>query len=317
MSANFHDLRRNIMFISKKFLTFLGIILCVSAVVMVAAFWKTDVSSGTTDLEIYNQHARDGLAEINLPVNNDLNAINSAADNLTNFVYYRSGVQISQSNKDLLKNTEQNFRSQSKKITPDQLSQILTDVVVERLPNLTNSEIESAAESLRGFTAPDLPLRFQQGRTNVTLRANGEGLMPVSTFQSEVINIRNSCVNKYVQSAIASRISLEIERKISAFSDASPEYFGNAKSGLTPMQALLITYSVVTDDYLDYNQSGLNQRMQSVQQGISQVIGGAYSSPANHRAYGENGYLYSSPASLALNDTSINRILTLIAERGF
>jgi hypothetical protein len=305
------------MFRSKKVLTLLSITLCVSVVLIVTAFWKTNVSSGVTDLEVLNQEINNGLTEINLPTSNNLNAINSAADNFANFVNYRSGVQINQTNKDLLKSTEQNFRTGSKKITPAQLSQILTDVTLERLPNLTNIDIGNATESLKGFTAPDLPLRFQQGRNNVTLRANGEGAMPASTFQSEVTGIRDSGTNKFMQSAISSRISLEVERKVNMLSDASPENFGNAKSSLTPLQAMLITYSVVTDDPLAYNQSGLNQKMQNTQQGISQAIGGPYSSPANQRAFGENGYLYSSPANLVLNDATIARILNLIAERGF
>ena len=124
-------------------------------------------------------------------------------------------------------------------------------------------------------------------------------------------------MNKYVQSAIASRITLEVERKVNTLSDASPESFGSAKSSLTPLQAMLIAYSVVTDDPLACDQAGLNAKMQSTQQGISQMIGGPYSSPTDQRAYGENGYLYSSLASLALNDATMNRILTLIAERDF
>jgi hypothetical protein len=305
------------MFANKKIIAFLVLAVCAFSVVLAAAFWKTDVSTGTTDLEVFNQEVRNGIAEINLPTSNNLNAINSATDNFANFVSYRAGIQINQTNKDLLKNAEQNFWTSSKKITPAQLSQILADVAAERIPNLTNTEISNATESLRGFTAPDLPLRFQEGRANVTLRANGEGTMPAATFQGEVTSIRDSGINKFAQSAISSRLSLEVERKVNMLVDASPESFGNAKSKLTPLQAMLVTYAVVTDDPLAYNQNGLNQRMLSTQQGISQVTGGPYSSSSNQRAYGDNGYLYSSPASWALNDATINRILTLIAERGF
>jgi hypothetical protein len=302
---------------SKKLLTVLGLALFAISLVMVTAFWKTEVSSGTTDLEVLNQEIRSGLAEINLPTSNNLNAINTATDNFAHFVSYRAGIQINQTNKDLIKNTEQNFRSNSKKITPDQLSQILSEIAVERIPTLTNSEINDATESLRGFIASDLPLRFQQGRSNVMLRANGEGIMSASTFQGEITSIRDSGVNKFAQSAISSRISLEVERKVNMLTDASPESFGSAKSSLTPLQALIIAYAVVTDDPLAGNQADLAQKMQNRQQGISQAIGGPYSSPTNQRAYGVNGYLFSTPAGWALNDATINRILTLIAERGF
>ena len=159
---------------NKRVLAFLAAALCVLSVAIIAAFWKTDVSSGTTGLEEFHQHVREGLAEISLPTSNDAAAINSAADNLGNFINYRSGVQISQANKDLLKNTEQNFRSQGKKITPDQLSQILTDVAVERFPTITEAEINSAMESLRGFYHPDLPLGFKRAGSTSTLEGTGK-----------------------------------------------------------------------------------------------------------------------------------------------
>jgi len=299
---------------NKRVLAFLAAALCVLSVAIIAAFWKTDVSSGTTGLEEFHQHVREGLAEISLPTSNDAAAINSAADNLGNFINYRSGVQISQANKDLLKNTEQNFRSQGKKITPDQLSQILTDVAVERFPTITEAEINSAMESLRGFNHPDLPLGFKKGRIYVYPRGNGEGTMFAEAFKTEAINIRNSGLNKFMISAASSRISLEIERTINALADASPEYFGTAKSKLTPLQAILITYAIVADDHLGYNQVGLNQRMQTMQQRISQAIGEPY--PAGQRAYGDNGYITPMPVSVALNDATVSRILNLIEERG-
>ena len=115
-------------------------------------------------------------------------------------------------------------------------------------------------------------------------------------------------------SAASSRISLEIERTINALADASPEYFGTAKSKLTPLQAILITYAIVADDHLGYNQVGLNQRMQTMQQRISQAIGEPY--PAGQRAYGDNGYITPMPVSVALNDATVSRILNLIEERG-
>jgi hypothetical protein len=304
------------MFSNKRNLTFLVALFCIAILVISALTWKTDTSSGVTSEEEFKEQIRNGLAEIDLPTSNNLSEINSASDNLANFISYRSGIQISQANKNLLKNTEQSFWAESKSVTPEQLNQILTDVVLERIPNLTNTNITNATESLRGFNASNLPTGFQQGRSNVRLRSNGEGIMSATLFQTEVTDIRDSGVNKFVQSAISSRIALEVERRITLLADASPETFGEAKSELTPMQAMLITYSIVTDDPLAYNQAGLQQKMQGIQQGISQAIGASYPSPQNYRAYGENGYIYSSPANLALDDSSITRILNLIIERG-
>lgn len=281
-----------------------------------ASLWNAETSSGITADEGFKQQIRNGLAEINLPTNGDVSTIDAASTNLVNFVLYRSGVQIAQNNIDSLRVSELASRNQSKYITPSQLSQILTDVVIERIPNLSNADVSAATETLRGFNAPDLSAGFQQGRNYVKLRANGDGTMSASTFQTEVTNYKNGGMSRAMQSAISNRIALEVERKINLISDASPQYFGDAKSRLSPMQAMLITYSVVTDDPLAYNQTGLEQRMHSLQQGIATATGQSHPSPQNHRAYGDNGYLYSSPAGLLLNTASISRIVELINERG-
>jgi hypothetical protein len=278
--------------------------------------WKGNITSGTTNQEEFYQQIRNGLAEINLPTSNDLNAINSANENLSEFIYYRSGVQLSQTNKDLLKDTEQKAWAQSRRITPAQLSQILSDVALERLANSTDAEVSQATEALRGFNAPDLPAGFLQGRNLVKLRANGEGTMTTAKFTSEINAIRNSSSeDSLLVSAVVSRTSLEVERRVKTLSEASPEAFGDIDERITPMQAILIAYSIAADDLLTYNEAGLQQKMQNVRQGISQATGQPYSNPQGHRAYGANGYIYSSPVNLLLNDTTTTRILNLIKER--
>ncbi|MFN6962869.1 MAG: hypothetical protein ACK4S4_03795 [Pyrinomonadaceae bacterium] len=289
---------------------------CLLAVAATSLIWSSSISTGATPDQAFKQQIRNGLAEVGLPTSNNLSQISAATNNLADFVYYRSGVQISNSNKSLLGTVEQSFWADSKRIAVSQLSEILTDVIVERIPQLTDTQIASATETLRGFNAPGLPTGFQQGRSNVKLRANGEGTLYATDFQSEVTSIRNGGVDKAEYSAIANRVALEVERKVNLLSSASPEYFGNAKSGLTPMQALLITYSVATDDPLAYNQTGLQSRMQSLQQGISHATGQQYPSPSGNKAYGENGYLFSTPVSLVLNDSSITRVLNRISEQG-
>ncbi len=304
------------MFGNKRNLTFFAVSFCVLALATVAFNFSTNTSSGTTLDEEYKQQVRNGLAEINLPSSTDSNLINAASDSLAGFMSYRSGIQISQVNKNLLAGKEQSAISQSKGITPSQLSQILTQIAGERISSLTDSEISNATENLRGFNSPDLPASFQLGRSNVKLRANGEGVMTATRFQTEVTGIRDGGLNKFVRSAISSRIALEVERKVNLLRDSGSPEFAQAKSKLSPMQALLITYSIVTDDPLTYNQAGLQQKMQNLKQGLSQVTGQTYSSPTSQKAFGDNGYLFSSPSGLILNESAVTRFLNLVSEQG-
>lgn len=278
-------------------------------------FWKGNIASGTTNREEFCQQVRNSLAEISLPTSGDPSAISSATENLAEFVYYRSGVQLSQNNKELLKELEQKSWAQSKQITSAQLSQILSVVALERLANASDEEINRAVESLRGFNASDLPEGFRRGRDSVKLRANGEGTMSIEEFTDRLNSIRNSHFDdNLLATAVANRVSLEVERRIKILSGALPETFGNASESITPMQAVLIAYSIVTDDPLAYNRAGLQQRMQNLQQGISAVTGQNYSNPQGQRAYGANGYIYSSPADLILDDVTVAKILNLIKE---
>lgn len=193
------------------------------------AFWNSDKASGTTNQEAYRLQVQNGLAQLNLPTSNNLSAINAANDNLSTFIYNRSGVQLTQSAKNLIKDTEERAWSQDRRVTPAELSQILADTAIERLAHSTEAEVNQAAEVLRGFNAPDLPAGFVQGREKVKLRANGEGAMTMSTFVHEVNSIRTSGVasNNFLVSAIANRTALEVERRVNVLSEASPETYGS------------------------------------------------------------------------------------------
>jgi hypothetical protein len=295
-------------------------------------FWKTSSTSGITNGEEFNQKIRNSMAEVNLPRTNDSAAITTASESFSNYVYYRSGVNLGPTNKSLLRQIEQNAWNQSKKISNSQLAQILTDVAFEKLVTLTDSDINNMAETLRGFNDRSLPAVYQNGRTMVRLRANGEGSMEPQYFVSQLISIRNTQTaysqNPYggrpplvVQSsraALYNGIVNEISACVSVLKAADPNFFGDpttASKGLTPMQAMLVAYSVISDDMLVGNEAELRQKMSILQQTISQYWATPYPSPQGRRAYGTNGYIYSSPTNYLLDEASVARILNLINER--
>lgn len=300
----------------KKSYAFLITSLFVISVVIFTLTWKIP-TYGTTNEEQSKQLIRDALSEINLAKTNDTTAIITASDNLTNFIYYRAGVQLSESNKLALRNSEQTARTQAKRITKDDLAQILADIALTKLSNLTDSQLSNATETLRGFDAPDLPASFQSSRGWVSLRSSGAGTMTPTEFTNQANSIRGSNANSRVGSSLVTNsIASEISKKVDVIRDASPDFFDNTKSDMTPMQAVLISYAVVADDNLAENQSQLTQNMQALCQKITQINNGQlYPSPQGHRAYGPNGYIYSSPTDLLMDEAAVNSLIAKIQER--
>ncbi|MBX3296527.1 MAG: hypothetical protein KF762_12545 [Acidobacteria bacterium] len=292
------------------------IIICFCAVILGALTWKLNVASGVTATEEYIHKVRDGLAEINLPKTNDSSLVNAIPEGLSDFFQSRSGVSISQSNRDLLRSAEQNARNNSKEVDAAALTQILTDIALERLPTLSDTEIANITNSLRGFDAPDLPQSFQNGRSMVKLRGSAYKGMSADDFNSKLTEARNDgASNSVMQGLIYTLLEKEIDQRVYLFSQADPQFFGGTKSRMTPAQALLITYSVIADDPL-FTQAEIAQRMQYNQQLGSRASGSNFPSPQGHKAFGDNGHLYSSPVSILLNDASVERLLTLVQERG-
>jgi hypothetical protein len=297
-----------------RFLLVVGILWGVAALVAVVRF---NAIQGETLTEEYKQKVNQALAEISFPTSLNQNAIDNATENLSSFMYYRSGIQLSQSNKDLLRTTELNFWSNNKRVDPATLTSILADLVYEQVPQLSNTQITEITEGFRGFNAPGLPASFQENRNFVTLRASGRGQMSTSGFSTELTALRDGGIGtKTAQTMVYVAVDAEVNRKTKMILDASPNFFGGVEMRMTPLQAVLVAYSIVTDDQLLYNQSELQQRMQNMQTGIQQAIGQSYPSPSGYRAYGGNGYIFSSPAQTILTDARITRLLTSIQERG-
>ena len=313
------------MFRNKKTL---ALALCIFTLLIGGVFFlQTNSTSGVTYDEEFNQGMRNALAEINLSNDGSLVTVNASSDNLTNFIYYRSGVQFNQTNKDLLRTNEQKSWAQSKKITQAQLTQILQEVAFDKLTTLSDADIDNMAGNLCGFNAPNLSAGYQQARGTVRLRANGEGPMEPSYFVNELKSIRNEEIAwrsagtrptlqaQMTRSAFYNRVLNDIANRMKYLSAADPNFSGSSTNDMTPVEAMLLVYATVTDDMLMNNQSELQQRMSDRQQAVSQFWQSPYPLPQGTRAYGENGYIYATSTNLLLDNAATTAILNLIKER--
>ena len=309
----------------------LGIILVVFTLLISGVlFWKTSSTSGTTDDEAFRQGMRNALAEINFSTGNAPVSVSTTTNNLANFINYRSGIQLSQTNKNLLIQNEQSALDNSKRIDKFQLAQILTDVAHEKLVTLSDADINNMSENLRGFNAPNMPQDYQSIRNLISLRADGEGTMEPSQFVSQLKSIRDNqiaynrkqtassqwIVNLQRQSLL-SHIESEITQRATSLANAEPNFFGgSANFDMTPTQAMLLTYAVAADDMLVGNQTELQQKMAAHQQFVSRYGNQPYPGSQGQHAYGVNGYIYSTPLNIVLDETAATRILNLIREKG-
>ncbi len=290
-------------------------------------FWKLNSVSAVSPSEEYKQRVRNALSEINLSNNQNLVSANSSSASLSDFIYYRSGVQLSQANKDSLAQIQMNSLAQTKKVSQDQLVQIITDVAFEKLVTFSDANISSMSDSLCGCSDPNLPPSFK--RDMVKLRANLEGYMPKTTFVSQLKYARDAEIS-YRQKgsryppllrqanrmALKNRVSKEVSDRSNYLVAADPNFFnGSAANEMTPMQAILLTYSVITDDSLAGNRAELEKQMLDNQQDVTNFIKTPYPSPQGHKAYGVNGYQYSTPTDLLFDDAAVTRVLSLIQER--
>jgi hypothetical protein len=103
----------------------------------------------------------------------------------------------------------------------------------------------------------------------------------------------------------------ELNTRSRIFGEAVPEQFDSAvNEGVTPLQAVVLTYSIVTDDLLAGSQSDLQERMSRLPKQ------GATKDKRPERAFGAYGRLYSMPAGLIFNRATTGSFLTRWEERG-
>jgi hypothetical protein len=189
--------------------------------------------------------------------------IDEAVRSADEFIYWRSGLRMSDETKKRLAKAESDvLKGKTKHITLDELTDNLTTAVVERLATLTDEEIQQAAD----VSADEYG----------DIRSRADGKWGVLT-KKELIEQAKSGRDWSQRGDSALRVGLRtmIEEEVSdravKLGAALPEQFGQAGArGVTPTQALLIAYSVAADDPLadsrgDIKQMSVQKRMEARQ----------------------------------------------------
>lgn len=287
--------------------------------------WTSVRVQGVTLTQTEQQKIQDALAEAACPRSNNSTSINAAAANLDAFIYARSGINLSSVNRTALTSSEQYSWTNNKTLAPADLEEIMVATANDKLVTLSDTDISNMADSLRGFTTSGLPTAFQSRRSYVKLRANGSGRQPATEFVNHLKGMRDTEIDgrsggrptlavTLQRAAVASAIEADLKDKVAILNAADPTFFGNG-SQITPTQALLLYYMVASDDFLMGDQTEVNSTMSGLQSLASNATNSSYPSPAGHRAYGANGYLFSSPVNYLLDDSTVSSFVGAVQAR--
>lgn len=304
------------------------------AVVIAAGVWRSSAfkeDEKAAAKRRLNARIRDGVGrEVKLARDGSPAQIRAAVDSVTKFIERRSGVVISEATKDRLAALEESVQSGGgRRLTVAAFSTALSATVLERLSSLTDEDIAHVDDTLRGFNAPDLPKNYSrafqlpQGYVSI-------GIPPEKTMArlKAVRDQLNTSAGEPFAGVFAQTVQYHVRGKAHNLADAVPEQFGNlwdvandresdaADAGFTPLQAFLVTYSLLSNDPLDYSQDNLVRKMNIRRESRTEDPGHPFPSPDGHRAYGVNGYLFSSPLDLMFDEQTVNRLLDRVEKGG-
>lgn len=231
--------------------------------------------------------------------------IDEAVKSTADFIYWRSGLWVSHETKEQIVAAESNvLQGKVKHITVDELTDKLTAAVADRLATITDEEIQQAAEVSANENG------------DVSSPANGKwGVLSKKELIQHAKSGRDSSQKGdfALRASLRSMIAEEVNDRISTLGTALPEQFGQARAeGVTPARALLIAYSVVTDDPLTDSRSDIAQMaiQKRIDSGQTRAQKRAQKGVTG-RAYGPTGFLHPSASHLFFNKAAIDGVLNL------
>jgi hypothetical protein len=231
--------------------------------------------------------------------------IEAAVGSTADFIYWRSGLKMSdETRKNLVKAEYQSTKGYGKDFTLGELTDALTAAVSERLATLTDEEIQQAADA------------SSDEHGEIRSRADGKwGVLSKGELISQARAGRewSKRGDAALRAALRPMIEEEVNDRVVALSAALPEQFGQASArGVTPTQALLIAYSVAADDPLTDSRSDIEQMIvqkridarqtREEKKALKNVSG---------RPYGPRGLLHPSASHIFFNKAAVDKLLNL------
>jgi len=230
--------------------------------------------------------------------------VKASVDSAARFISERADLFMSDETKNRLVRAEQDvLNGNGQRISIDRLTDTLTAIVTNRVSALNDRQIMQAADSFRPNS---------QGQ--ITARANGQwGYLTREQFIGQVKAGRmwSRRGDATLKVSLRSMIDEEVKSRVNALAASLPEQFGSVtREGATPVQALLISYSLAADDPLESSQSDLRNRIVQKRMIEMQARPTGPQNRDSGKAYGLNGFIHSSPVNLFFDRAAIDQLLT-------
>lgn len=228
--------------------------------------------------------------------------IRASIESVARFIHGRSGMSMSEDTKrELLKAESDTLRGKRSRISIDALTDSLTATAAERVGTLNDREVEAASNTFRSTADAQITLRM----------AGQVGQVSKDEMVKGAASARELQQRGELESTIRPFFDLQVSDRATNLSEAMPGEFGRIKAeGVTPVQAVLIAYSVASDDSLADSQNDLARQVTEERRDRRLTRAEAKSQRLNSPTpYGRNGFFYAAPVSILFNRTSVHRLL--------
>lgn len=219
----------------------------------------------------------------------------ASVESVDSFLFERAGLRMSKETKDRLATMEENtLNGTTRRLSADDIVVSLTGTISERLSYLTDQEIAVAERMM------------QKDGAMVLLRRSPEYAVTPEEFVTNARQLRDKLRegNEVARDMVQHVVDESIYDRVDLFSEAVPKKFaGGIENGFTPLQALVLSYSVVADDNLSGSSEDLKQA------GISAKANG-------RKAFGREGHVFRAPIDFIFNRRISGRLLENLERRG-
>lgn len=230
--------------------------------------------------------------------------IQESVEAAARFISGRSGFGMSEETKKrLIKVEQRTLTGGAPRLTAESLAAVLTTATVEQVLLLTDEKIAQMA--------------LTEGRQGISLSANGDMSLTPEQFTIQVKILRGQLASDNIaaREAVQAAFEKEVQTRISALSDAAPEQFGRSAEGLTPLQAVVIAYSVVVDDSLGGSQEDLGKTIE-VRPAAAAKAKKIRETGRTVNAFGPKGLIFTSPTSFIFNRRMVNDLMNQFEKGG-
>jgi hypothetical protein len=240
----------------------------------------------------------------NLTLPDSMNAARTNLAHVTALLYERSGYWLDAETTACVGQAEGRYATTGKGfIEATDLTETLTGIVIDRFSRLTDTEIKELLTTMQGFRSEKTP-RGTLPPDEILIRPWGP-VVKIDRAQEYLRQARSPRERAVLTDLVRLMIGNEVTNRIRLFEAAQPEYWSARR--ITPTQAVVLTYSVLSGDQFIRTADELARDMRAKQRYYEEKQKIRFSLE-NQFAFGRNGVLYGSPVDL-LDGRAIRQLL--------